>query len=79
MVPGVLILDEVLQAMREWRPDVRLKSFAWVKFSALLRPGDSFRIVLSESCESEIAFECRCDDSTIASGKLTVHSGANGK
>lgn len=72
IVPGVLILEEVVLAAEQWRGRVRLKSVASVKFSAPLRPGNEFSIELNEQGESQITFACRIDEMTFASGILTV-------
>lgn len=72
IVPGVLILSEVLHAIELWRGRSRLNSVSSVKFSAPLRPGDAFSIELQEKACSEITFSCRRDGMTLASGKLTL-------
>ena len=38
-MPGVLILDEVMQAAEQWRGQLRLKSVVSVKFTCPLKPG----------------------------------------
>ena len=72
IVPGVLILDEVLQVARQWRGSVKLKAIESVKFSSPLNPGDAFSIELREAGSSEIVFECRYAGTMLASGTLTV-------
>lgn len=76
IVPGALILDEVLRAAEEWRGQLRLKSVESVKFTAPLRPGDAFSIELHGDGESYIAFECRHAGMRLASGRLAVEPGA---
>ena len=78
VVPGVVILEEVLQAVRAWRGNVRLKAIHSVKFNAPLGPGDVFSIVLRESNRDEIVFECRRSGSPLASGTLAVESEPDG-
>jgi len=77
IVPGVLILDEVLQAARQWRGSVNLLAIESVKFSAPLTPGKPFSIELREAGPSQIVFECRHDGSKLASGTLTVEAAAS--
>jgi 3-hydroxyacyl-[acyl-carrier-protein] dehydratase len=72
IVPGVLILDEVVMAARQWRGQVRVKSIASVKFSAALKPGCPFSIKLQDAEHSHIAFECSLDGSRLASGRIEV-------
>jgi 3-hydroxymyristoyl/3-hydroxydecanoyl-(acyl carrier protein) dehydratase len=71
VVPAALILDEVLQAVEQWRGAVRLKGVESVKFSSPLRPGEAFSIELRDD-ESYIAFDCRHAGVRIASGRLAV-------
>ena len=79
LVPGALILDEVLQAAREWRGPVTLNAVESVKFRLPLRPGDRFSIGLREAGRSRIAFECRRAGSTLASGTLRVGPDASAR
>lgn len=78
IVPGALILDEVWQAACEWRGRMRLKTISSVKFRAPLEPGNPFSIALREASPTEIVFECRQGESTLACGTLTVESDAAG-
>lgn len=72
IVPGALILDEVLRAAEQWRGTLRLKNIESAKFTSPLKPGEVFRIELHLDGESRIAFECRLDDTSFASGSLVV-------
>ncbi len=76
IVPGVLILDEVLQTLEQWRGRVRLQSVVSVKFTSPLKPGITFSIKIHEDDNSLIAFECRLDGTTLASGRLAVEPDA---
>jgi 3-hydroxymyristoyl/3-hydroxydecanoyl-(acyl carrier protein) dehydratase len=72
IVPGVLILDEVMQAARQWRGQLRLTKVVSVKFSSPLEPGNPFSIKMHADGPSHIAFECLLEGSTFASGRLEV-------
>ena len=72
IVPGVLILDEVVQAAEPWRGPLRLKSVVSVKFVSALKPGNVFSINLHDEDQSHIAFECWQDGTRLASGRLVV-------
>jgi 3-hydroxyacyl-[acyl-carrier-protein] dehydratase len=72
IVPGVLILDEVMQAATQWRGPLRLRQVVSVKFDSPLKPGREFSIKLREDGSSYIAFECSLDGSPLASGRLEV-------
>jgi len=77
IVPGVLILDEVVQAAEQWRGPLRLKSVVSVKFTSALKPGNVFSINLRDEDHSHIAFECWHDDTRLASGRLVVEYDAD--
>jgi 3-hydroxyacyl-[acyl-carrier-protein] dehydratase len=74
LVPGVIILDEVLEALIAWRENSRLTSMKMVKFLAPLKPGQPFTISLSAENENagEVYFCCRTEDRAIVEGRLEV-------
>lgn len=78
VVPGALLLDEVVQAAEQWRGRFRLKSVESVKFMAPLEPGKTFSIELEEDGRSHIAFECRLDGRRLAFGRLAVEPDEGG-
>ncbi len=73
VVPGVVILEEVMQAFEEWRLESRVAGMPVVKFLAPLRPEQAFIIRFAESGARGIRFECiRDDGQALAQGCLTV-------
>lgn len=74
LVPGVVILDEVLAALVEWRNDCQLAGIRTVKFLVPLKPEQPFTICLSASDDGggEVNFSCRVEDHVIAEGRLEV-------
>ncbi len=78
LVPGVVILDEVLAALIEWRQHSQLTGIRMVKFLAPLQPEQAFTISLSARNEhaAEVNFCCRAADRIIVEGQLEVASGA---
>jgi 3-hydroxymyristoyl/3-hydroxydecanoyl-(acyl carrier protein) dehydratase len=71
IVPGVIILDEVLQAIADWRPAGRLLRMPTVKFLAPLRPEQAFTIRLVDADAGRVRFEClREDGQLIVQGLL---------
>jgi 3-hydroxymyristoyl/3-hydroxydecanoyl-(acyl carrier protein) dehydratase len=74
LVPGVVILDEVLAALIEWRQDSQLTGIRLVKFLAPLSPEQAFTISFSARNEraAEINFCCRTGDRVIVEGRLEV-------
>lgn len=77
IVPGALILDEVLRAAEQWRGQLRLKSVLSVKFTCPLRPGNTFSINLHDEDRAHIVFECWHDGIRLASGRLLVEDGGH--
>jgi 3-hydroxymyristoyl/3-hydroxydecanoyl-(acyl carrier protein) dehydratase len=77
LVPGVLILDEVVQAAEQWRGRLRLKGVVSVKFTSALKPGNVFSINLHDEDRSHIAFECWHEGKRLASGRLVVEYDAS--
>jgi 3-hydroxymyristoyl/3-hydroxydecanoyl-(acyl carrier protein) dehydratase len=76
LVPGVLILDEVLAALCNWRKDCQLTAIRTVKFLQPLKPEQPFTICFSASNDdaSEVNFCCRIEDRIIVEGQLEVYS-----
>ena len=78
LVPGVVILDEVLAALIEWRQDSQLTGIRMVKFLAPLQAEQAFTISLSVRNEhaAEVNFRCRTEERVIVEGQLEVAWGA---
>ena len=73
IVPGVVILEEVVRAFEGWRLESRVVGTSVVKFLAPLRPEQLFTIRFTESGARGIRFVCvRDDGQTLAQGYLTV-------
>jgi len=75
LVPGVLILDEVLAALRDWRKDCQLTAIRTVKFLQPLKPEQPFTICLSTSNDdaTRVNFCCRIEGHAMAEGQLEVY------
>ena len=78
LVPGVVILDEVVAAVDEWRRDSQLSGVRSVKFLAPLKPGQPFTISLFMTSKDagEVTFWCRVEERVIVEGRLAVVWGA---
>jgi 3-hydroxyacyl-[acyl-carrier-protein] dehydratase len=79
IVPGVVILDEILAALTEWRGDSHVTAIRAVKFLAPLKPQQPFTICLSAGRDAEDAvdFSCRVDDRVVVEGRLQVCYGTS--
>jgi 3-hydroxymyristoyl/3-hydroxydecanoyl-(acyl carrier protein) dehydratase len=78
LVPGVVILDEVVAALDEWRQHSQLSGIPNVKFLAPLKPGQSFTILFSATSKNtgEVSFCCRAEERVVVEGRLAVVWGA---
>jgi 3-hydroxyacyl-[acyl-carrier-protein] dehydratase len=78
LVPGVVILDEVLGALRDRHKDCQLTAIQAVKFLQPLKPEQPFTICLSASTDGagKLNFSCRIEDRVVVEGQLEVYRGA---
>jgi 3-hydroxyacyl-[acyl-carrier-protein] dehydratase len=74
LVPGVVIIDEVLAALRHWRKDCQLTGIRAIKFLVPLKPEQTFTICFSatDNRASEVNFFCSVEDRVIVEGRLEV-------
>src|SRR4029077_9132910 len=78
LVPGVVILDEVIAALAEWQQNSQLNGIRMVKFLEPLNPEQAFTISLSLRKEraAGVNFCCRTEDHVIVEGQLEVAWGS---
>ncbi len=72
IVPGVLILEEVVQALMEWDGGCRLQRVPSVKFIAPLQPGRVFSIRFTITDNQRVQFSCIQQARLFAKGRLEV-------
>jgi 3-hydroxymyristoyl/3-hydroxydecanoyl-(acyl carrier protein) dehydratase len=79
IVPGVVILDEILGALAEWRDDSRVSVVRAVKFLAPLKPEQPFTICLSIDADAndEVDFCCHVKDRVIVEGRFQLCCGVS--
>ena len=79
VVPGVVILDEILAALTEWREDSHLTVMRAVKFLVPLKPEQPFTICLfsGKKDKDEVDFRCRVEDRVIVEGRLQISCRTN--
>lgn len=68
LVPGVLLLEQVALALRQWR-DQRLARIIEAKFVAPLLPDESARVLLDEG-QGRLRFEIRRGSELLARGVI---------
>lgn len=68
LVPAVVLLERVLDAVHAWRgPQWQLRRMLAAKFVSALRPDESFEIELTMA-GTRLDFRCRCDARLLAQG-----------
>ena len=71
IVPGVVILNELVQATELWLQwSGEPVSVASIKFMRLLRPSESFTLQLERLSENRVSFAILRDQERIAAGTL---------
>lgn len=70
IVPGVVILDEVIQHIKQVKPGYKYCAIPTVKFSAPLQAGVPVKLYVEEKKPQLFSFSCRVEGSTICSGQL---------
>ena len=73
VVPGVVILDKVREAIQIKKSGFRISSFPSVKFLQPLLPSQEFKIEFDES-KGKYRFSCRSNDKLIAQGEIRLES-----
>jgi 3-hydroxymyristoyl/3-hydroxydecanoyl-(acyl carrier protein) dehydratase len=69
IVPGVVLLEEIVRAMQEH--DVHVTGFSHAKFTALLRPGEDCTIRVTPLDTIRWKFDCIVAGRSIMTGTLT--------
>ena len=75
LVPGVVILDEVIAAIAGVWPDCRVTAVSSAKFVSPLRPDQPLSIKATRVSDRSIRFSCTHDGRTVAQGVLEVIDG----
>ncbi len=75
IVPGVVILDAVLLALRDWRPGSRVAKLSNVKFVSPLLPGEAFAVELEQQDAARpLRFTCRVGERRLAQGQIMLQA-----
>jgi 3-hydroxyacyl-[acyl-carrier-protein] dehydratase len=79
IVPGVVILDEVLAALTKWHENSHVTGVSAVKFLAPLKPEQPFTVCLvaNDHAEDQVAFRCQVENQVIVEGRLQVRYSSN--
>jgi 3-hydroxymyristoyl/3-hydroxydecanoyl-(acyl carrier protein) dehydratase len=72
LVPGVVLLEEVVLALAALRGEARLVAVVNVKFLAPLGPGEAFTVSFRDPTAGDVTFRCQRAGQVLAQGRLTV-------
>lgn len=72
VMPGVVLLEQVIQTCKSWAPDCRIVGLQSVKFHRPIRPGDSFDIELQRDSAQKIRFRCVAGDLLYSNGVVLL-------
>ena len=74
VVPGVVILDEVINIVKQYSPKHTVSKIPMVKFTHPLLPDQKVLVKINEKNEHTISFTCTHNDNKIVIGQLDFKS-----
>lgn len=74
VVPGVVILDEIINIVTSIKPDSSIAGIPMVKFTHPLLPGQNAIVEITEKNENLISFVCLYNETRLVTGQLTLKS-----
>lgn len=72
IVPGVVVLSYAFELLGRQIHPLRVTGIRRLKFLAMLRPGETFRVEASVPVEGRMGFKCFIGDDVLAEGHVTV-------
>jgi len=76
IVPGVVLLSEVLAEQRRRLPHARVVGIKKLKFVRLLFPGEAFTVEFGATGADNLRFKCRRDGELLAEGNFALEPSA---
>ena len=74
IVPGVVILDEVINIIKELKPKFTVDKISMVKFTAPLLAEQDVSVEINEKTETSLSFSCLHNETKLVTGQLTLKS-----
>ena len=74
IVPGVVILDEVINIVKRIKPELTIAAIPMVKFTHPLLAKQTVLVEIKEKSDSAISFTCLHNDIKLVTGQLTLKS-----
>lgn len=75
VVPGVVLLSEVLADQLRQLPQLRVTGIKKLKFLRMLLPGQSFTVEFAAPGAGGLRFKCWQDEAVLAEGNLALSGG----
>jgi len=72
VVPGVVILDEVVNIVKKHAPEIEITGIAAVKFARPLLPEQVVTVQLQQKNGETIKFTCQHAEQNVVAGQFTV-------
>ncbi len=72
IVPGVLLLDLVVEDWLRQRPEAPLRGLSKMKFLSVLAPGERFQVVWGPDRAGKASFTASCGDRRLAAGQFLI-------
>ena len=74
VVPGVVILDEVINIIKTLKPDLTVDTIPMVKFTHPLLAEQEVSVEIKEKSEMAISFMCSYNETKLVTGQITLKS-----
>lgn len=78
VVPGVVMLNEVIDTVRQLDPQAIMTGLPAVKFVSPLKPGEALTIRVERNGEGDVEFSCHVEARLIARGTIQVRGESHG-
>lgn len=72
VVPGVVILDEVINIVQSIKPELTVTAIPMVKFTHPLLAEQQVKVEIKEKSETAISFNCSYKETKLVTGQLTL-------
>jgi 3-hydroxymyristoyl/3-hydroxydecanoyl-(acyl carrier protein) dehydratase len=79
VVPGVVLLSEILAELRRQLPEVQVTGIKKLKFLRMLFPAQGFTVEFAVPAAESLRFKCWQDGAVLAEGNLALQAPNSGR
>lgn len=72
VIPGVIILDEIINIIKTIKPEFTVNSIPMVKFIHPILPEQKIIVEIIEKAETTISFNCLHNNTKLVTGQLAL-------